>query len=210
MNADPGDILERLRDFNVCQISDALGPSHPVESSIRPIDPKFRICGKAVTALCEPDDNLAVLHALAKAGKGDVLVISCSPGGQSAVWGELLSLEALSRGLAGTIVDGAVRDVSDISSIGYPVFSLCTHPRRARKERPGECNVPIRCGSSIVRPGDVVVADVNGILIVSPSEAEQTLSKVREVAKKESEIKEQIKRGESIVDALLIRSRLKH
>jgi regulator of RNase E activity RraA len=70
MNAGPDDILERFRGFNVCQISDALGPSHPVESSIRPIDTKFTICGKVVTCLCETDDNLAVLRALAKARKG--------------------------------------------------------------------------------------------------------------------------------------------
>jgi regulator of RNase E activity RraA len=135
-------------------------------------------------------------------------VISCSPNAQSAVWGELLSLEALSRGLAGPIVDGAVRDASDISSLGYPVFALRRNARKARKERRGECNVPIRCGSSIVRPGDLVVADLNGILFICPSEIEQTLVKVREVAKKESEIKEQRRLGVSIADILGIRSRL--
>ena len=202
-------LLEQLRGFSVSQISDALGPLHPVESSIRPVDPMFRICGNARTALCEPDDNLAVLHALEEAQKGDVLVISCSPRDNSAVWGELLSLEALSKGLAGTIVDGAVRDVSEFAAIGYPVFSRCNHARRARKDRHGEQNVPVRCGSIVIRPGDVVVADIDGILAISASEVEGTLRKVMEVSSKESDIKEQISRGVGIVKILGIKGRIK-
>src|ERR1700740_1843447 len=107
MKSGQTELLLRLREFSVSKISDALGSSYPVASGIRPIDPGIRICGIARTALCEPDDNLAVLHALEEAQKGDVLVISCSPSDNTAVWGELLSLEALSKGLAGTIVDGA-------------------------------------------------------------------------------------------------------
>jgi 4-hydroxy-4-methyl-2-oxoglutarate aldolase len=209
MKSNESELLERLRGFSVPQISDALGPSHPVESRIRPVDPMFRICGSARTALCEPDDNLAVLHALAEAQKGEVLVISCSPHDNSAVWGELLSLEALSKGLAGTIVDGAVRDVSEFAALGYPVFSRCNHARRARKDRHGEQNVPVRCGSIVIRPGDVVVADVDGILAISASEVEEALRKVTEVASKESDIKEQISRGVGILGILGIKGRIK-
>jgi 4-hydroxy-4-methyl-2-oxoglutarate aldolase len=209
MKSNESELLERLRGFSVPQISDALGPSHPVESRIRPVDPMFRICGSARTALCEPDDNLAVLHALAEAQKGEVLVISCSPHDNSAVWGELLSLEALSKGLAGTIVDGAVRDVSEFAALGYPVFSRCNHARRARKDRRGEQNVPVRCGSIVIRPGDVVVADVDGILAISASEVEGVLRKVTEVSSKESDIKEQISRGVGILGILGIKGRIK-
>ena len=209
MKSNESELLERLRGFSVSQISDALGPLHPVESRIRPVDPMFRICGNARTALCDPDDNLAVLHALAEAQKGDVLVISCSPHDNSAVWGELLSLEALSKGLAGTIVDGAVRDVSEFAAIGYPVFSRSNHARRARKDGHGEHNVPVRCGSIVIRPGDVVVADIDGILAISASEVEGILRKVMEVFNKESDIKEQISRGVGIVEILGIKGRIK-
>src|SRR5580692_833914 len=204
-----GELLEQLRGFSVSQISDALGPLHPVESRIRPVEPMFRICGVARTALCEPDDNLAVLHALEEAQKGDVLVISCSPHDNSAVWGELLSLEALSKGLAGTIVDGAVRDVSEFAAIGYPVFSRCNNARRARKDRHGEQNVPVRCGSIVIRPGDVVVADIDGILAISASEVEGILRKVMKVSNKEADIKEQISRGVGILGILGIKGRIK-
>ena len=208
MKSNESELLERLRGFSVSQISDALGPLHPVESRIRPVDPMFRICGSARTALCEPDDNLAVLHALAEAQKGEVLVISCSPRDNSAVWGELLSLEALSKGLAGTIVDGAVRDVSEFLALGYPVFSRCNHARRARKDRHGEQNVPVRCGSIVIRPGDVVVADIDGILAISASQVEEVLRKVTEVSSKESDIKEQIARGVGILGILGIKGRI--
>ena len=209
MKSNGSELLERLRGFGVSQISDALGPLHPVESRIRPLDPTFRICGSARTALCEPDDNLAVLYALEEVQKGDVLVISCSPHDNSAVWGELLSLEARSKGLAGTIVDGAVRDVSEFAAIGYPVFSRCNHARRARKERHGEQNVPVRCGSIVIRPGDVVVADIDGIVAVSASEVAGLLAKVMEVSSKESDIKEQISHGVGILKILGIKGRIK-
>ena len=119
------DILERLSAFSVSQISDALGFSHPVEAALQPLDPMFRMCGRAVTVQCEPDDNLGVLHALDDAQKGHALVISCSAGSGAAVWGELLSIAAQCRGLAGTIVDGAVRDVREIKAMGYPVLMRC-------------------------------------------------------------------------------------
>jgi 4-hydroxy-4-methyl-2-oxoglutarate aldolase len=203
------ELLERLRKFNVCQISDALGLSHPVESRIRPLDPTFRICGNARTALCEPDDNLAVLHILEEAQELDVLVISCSPSDTTAVWGELLSHAARSKGLAGTIVDGAVRDVAEFAALGYPVFARCTNARRARKERSGECDVPVRCGSIVIRPGDLVIADINGILAIPASEVEAILAKAVAVSRKESDIKEQISRGLGILKILGVEGRTK-
>jgi 4-hydroxy-4-methyl-2-oxoglutarate aldolase len=195
-------ILERLAGFSVSQISDALGFSHLVETGFQPLDPMFRICGRALTVLCEPDDNLAVLHALDEAQRGDALVISCSAPDGTAVWGELLSLAAQFRGLAGTIVDGAVRDVLEIRAMGYPVFSRYTNARRARKEKPGEHNIPVRCGSIVVRPGEIVFADTNGILAVHASSIEEVLVKVTEISRKESDIKQQLLDGASIVDIL--------
>jgi 4-hydroxy-4-methyl-2-oxoglutarate aldolase len=196
------EILERLGGFSVSQISDALGFSHLVEAGFRPLDPMFRICGRALTVLCEPDDNLAVLHALDEAQKGDALVISCSAQGGTAVWGELLSLAAQSRGLAGTIVDGAVRDVLEIKAMGYPVFSRYTNARRARKEKSGEHNIPVRCGSIVVRPGEIVFADANGILAVPASSIQGVFVKVAEISRKESDIKQQLLHGVRIVDIL--------
>ena len=195
-------ILEKLGAFSVSQISDALGFSHPVEAAIRPLDPTFKICGRAVTVQCEPDDNLGVLHALDHAQKGDALVISCSVGSGAAVWGELLSMAAQCRALAGTIVDGAVRDVREIKAMGYAVFSRCTNGRRARREKLGIQNQAISCGSIIIQPGEIVFADANGILAVPATGIEEVLVKVASIAHKESEIKEQLLSGVGILDSL--------
>jgi 4-hydroxy-4-methyl-2-oxoglutarate aldolase len=200
-------ILERLGTFSVSQISDALGFAHPIEVAIQPLEPMSKVCGRAVTVQCEPDDNLGVLHALDHAQKGDVLVISCSGGSGAAVWGELLSTAAQCRGLAGTIVDGAVRDVCEIKAMAYAVFSRCTNGRRARKEKPGIHNIPIRCGSIIIQPGDIVFADANGILAVPATALEEILVKVGSIAQKESEIKEQLLSGVEILDILELERR---
>ena len=196
------DILEKLGAFGVSQISDALGFLHPVEAGLQPLDPMFRMWGRAVTVQCEPDDNLGVLHALGNARKGDVLVISCSAASETAVWGELLSIAAQSRGLAGTIVDGAVRDVREIKAMGYPVFSRSTNGRRARKEKPGVHHIPIRCGSIVIQPDEIVFADANGILAVPATAIPEVLVKVASVAQKESEIKQQLLNGIGIIDIL--------
>ena len=201
------DILAKLGTFSVSQISDALGFAHPIEVAIQPLDPMSKMCGRAVTVQCEPDDNLGVLHALDHAQKGDVLAVSCAPGSGAAVWGELLSTAAQCRGLAGTIVDGAVRDVCEIKAMGYAVFSRCTNGRRARKEKPGTHNIPIRCGSIIVQPGDIVFADANGILAVPATALEEILVKVASIAQKESEIKEQLLSGVEILDILKLERR---
>jgi 4-hydroxy-4-methyl-2-oxoglutarate aldolase len=196
------DILVKLGAFSVSQVSDALGFSHPVEVLVPPLDPMFRVCGRAVTVQCEPDDNLGVLHALDHAQKGDILVIACSGGSGAAVWGELLSVAAQYRGLAGTIVDGSVRDAGEIKAMGYPVFSRYTNGRRALKEKPGVHNIPVRCGSIVIQPGEIVFADANGILAISPTVLREVLLMVAAIARKESEIKQQLLTGIGIVDIL--------
>jgi 4-hydroxy-4-methyl-2-oxoglutarate aldolase len=197
----PTDILDRVRAFSVSQISDALGFSLQVETTVQPVDPNFRVCGKAVTVLCEPDDNLAVLYALEASQKGDVLVVSASHG-RRAVWGEILSLAAQCRGLVGTIVDGAVRDVLEIKTLGYPVFASSVNACRARKERAGKHNIPVQCGSILVQPGAVVVGDANGIVALPRSALNAVIEKTEELSRRETEIKEQLLHGLSIVDIL--------
>lgn len=201
----PIDLFKRIGSFTVSQISDSLGPSSRVETNIRPIDPAFKVCGKAVTVRCVPDDNLAVLHALEAAEEGDVLVISTS-GGETSVWGEILSLAAQARGLAGTVVDGAVRDILEIREMGYPVFARSVNARRANKEKLGARDVPLHCGSVLVQPGDILVGDANGILAIAMAKVEALLPELEELSMRESEIKEQLSRGRSIVDILKIRA----
>jgi 4-hydroxy-4-methyl-2-oxoglutarate aldolase len=194
------DAIAELRQFTVCQLSDALGPSCSIETSILPIDPQFRICGPAFTVECAPGDNLTVHHALHLAQPGDVLIVGGSPDCDSALWGELMSMSAQLNGVAGTIVDGPVRDPQEIRTLGYPVFCRRFNPRRATKEAYGHINVPVRIGTLSISPNDYVLADANGIASIPPARVHEAIDLASEVVKKEKEIKHEILSGRSIFE----------
>jgi 4-hydroxy-4-methyl-2-oxoglutarate aldolase len=201
--------IPELRRFSVCHLADALGPSCSVEKSIRPIDPRFRICGPAFTVECPAGDNLTLHHALQIAKPGDVLIASGSRLCDNALWGELMSISAQSKSLAGTIINGAVRDPVEIHELGYPVFCRDFSPRRASKEIYGRINVPLRIGKISVHPDDLVLADANGIICIHPTGAQEVVRLASKVVEKESDIKDQIRLGRSIFEILGLESHVR-
>ena len=194
------DAIAEFRQFTVCQLSDALGPSCSVETSIHPIDPQFRICGPALTVECAPGDNLTVHHALHLAQPGDVLIVGGSPNCDAALWGELMSISAQSKALAGTIVDGPVRDPLEIQKLGYPVFCRHFNPRRAMKEIYGSINVPVRMGKLSISPKDFVLADANGIVSIPHASLREAIELASEVVMKENKVKGGILAGRTIFE----------
>src|SRR5579871_5242046 len=178
--------IAELRQFSVCQLADALGHSCAIETAIRPIDRDFRICGPARTVECAPGDNLTLHHALHLAQPGDVLIVSGSPNCDVALWGELMSISAHSRKLAGTIIDGPVRDPVEMRKVGYPVFCRDITPRRAAKEVYGRINVPVRIGSIWINPEDLVLADANGIVNIPRARAQEAIQLASDVVRKEN------------------------
>lgn len=189
-----------LKQFTVCQLIDAVGASCPIETSIRPIDALHRICGVALTVECPSGDNLTVHHALHLAQPGDVLIVGGSRDCEIALWGELMSISAQARGLTATIIDGAVRDPIEIQALGYPVFCRRFHPRRATKETYGRINVPVQIGALCISPNDIVLADANGIVSISPIRVQETIELASEVIQKENRIKSQILSGRTMFD----------
>ncbi len=192
--------IAELRQFTVCQLADALGASCAVETSIFPIDPQFRTCGSALTVECAPGDNLTVHHALHLAQPGDVLVVAGAHNCDGALWGELMSISAQSIGMAGTIIDGPVRDPLEIRTLGYPVFCRQFNPRRAAKETYGRINVSIRIGSLSIAAKDFVLADANGIVSIPRDRVQEAVELASEVARKENNIKDEILLGRTIFD----------
>lgn len=192
--------IAELRKFTVCQLADALGPSYSVETSILPIASRFRICGPALTVECASGDNLTVHHALHLAQPGDVLLVGGSPDSDGALWGELMSISAQAKGLAGTIVDGPVRDPVEIRELGYPVFCRHFNPRRAAKETYGNINIPIQVGTLLIRPGDLVLADANGIASIPSDRAQEAVALASEIVRKENQVKDEIRLGRTIFD----------
>lgn len=194
--------ISELRTFSICQLADALGSSCPVETGIRPIDLRSRMCGSAFTVKCAPGDNLTLHHALHLAQPGDAIIVASSASGDGALWGELMSFSARAKCLAGTIVDGPVRDPVEIQELGYPVFCREFNPHRAAKEMYGYVNVPLRIGNISVHPGDFVLADANGIMCIPFKRLHEAVRLASEVVQKETEIKDSIRLGRSIFEVL--------
>jgi 4-hydroxy-4-methyl-2-oxoglutarate aldolase len=153
-----------------------------------------------LTVECAPGDNLTVHHALHLAQPGDVLIVGSSPNCEVALWGELMSISAQSKRLAGTIIDGPVRDPLEIRALGYPVFCRDINPRRAAKETYGRINIPIRIGPISISPQDFVLADANGIVSIPRARIGEAVQLASEVAHKENEIKDQILSGRTIFE----------
>jgi len=196
------DTIAELRRFTICQLSDALGVSCSIETSILPIDPQFRICGPAFTVECVLGDNLTAHHALHLAQPGDALIVGGSPDCDGALWGELMSISAKSKALAGTIVDGPVRDPLEIRTLGYPVFCRRFDPRRAKKEAYGRINVPILIGTLTINPKDFVIADANGLTSIPHARVHEAIDLASEVVRKENEVKGEILAGRTIFEIL--------
>lgn len=191
-------LMRALEPISVCQLADGLGPSCQIETGIRPIDPAFHVCGTAVTALCHPGENLTLHQALHGARPGDVLVVSGSH--DRGLWGELMSLCAQTHGLKGTLIDGAARDPQEIKAMQYPVFSRHINPSKAHKNQAGHVNIPIRFGRLLVSPGDIVCADVNGIIAFPAQQLEEVVRKALEVAHKEEEVQSEIRKGRTTLE----------
>ena len=153
------------------------------------------LCGLAITVNARPGDNLMVHKALQLAEPGDIVVVSTNGNTTSAVFGELMCRTAVARGLGGLVVDGAVRDAEGMTALGFPAFSRTVTPGSCDKDGPGEINVPVSCGGVAVHPGDIVVGDRDGIVVVPRADAADVLELVRAVVKNEERRAAEIQSG---------------
>jgi 4-hydroxy-4-methyl-2-oxoglutarate aldolase len=170
--------------------------------TVQPLFPGARTCGPALTVKAPPGDNLIVHKSLQLARPGDVLVIATGGHLEGAPWGELLSLSAKQRGVAGVVIEGAVRDREAITRLGLPVFCSAVLPGGTHKANPGSLNVPIAVAGAAVSPGDLVIGDGDGVVVVPRLEAPSVLERARAILKKEAWLREQILAGELLFEVL--------
>ena len=170
-------LVERFRGMAAANLADAMGRFHFMDPGIRARTDR-PLCGVAVTVVARPGDNLMVHKAMELARPGDILVVSTSGNTTSAVFGELMGRTAAAIGLGGIVVDGAIRDVAGLLDIGLPAFSRTVCAGGCDKDGPGEINVPIACGGTVVMPGDIVVGDQESVAVVPREDAETVLSLV--------------------------------
>lgn len=170
-------------------------------SEIRPLDHGYKVAGRALTVACPAGDNLMLHAALGEAEPGEVLVVQCHDSTYG-VWGEVLMTSAIARGVAGLIIDGAVRDVEALRAAKFPVFCRAVSVRGAAKKRLGLLRQPISCGGILVWPGDFVIADESGVVVISPADLPQVLAKAKQRQSKEATIMAGLRNRRTTLDLL--------
>jgi 4-hydroxy-4-methyl-2-oxoglutarate aldolase len=188
------ELVNRFRGLAPANLADAMGRFNFMDPGISSRS-GIAMCGVAVTVLCRPADNLMVHKALELAALGDVVVVSTCGNTTSAVFGEMMCHTAAAKKLGGIVVDGAIRDVDGITRLGFPAFSRTVSPGGCDKDGPGEINVPIACGNTVVTPGDIIVGDDGGVAIIPREHAEQVLRLVQELMERETARIAEIQRG---------------
>jgi len=184
-------LVAKFRGLPVANIDDCMNRIAAVDSAIRPMN-KAPLLGTAFTIRLPEGDNLMFHKAMDMAAPGDVVVIDAGGATNRAIFGELMLTYCHTRGIAGVVVDGAIRDVGAISQMDIPVYARGISPNGPYKNGPGEINVPVVIGGKIVFPGDIVVGDEDGLLIVRPENAEEIIRSVLTLNKKEKDIMDNI------------------
>ncbi|HXV61330.1 MAG TPA: RraA family protein [Vicinamibacteria bacterium] len=194
--------MSQTSAFGSATLHEAAGQIGALPSVIKPIDPGMRVHGPAFTARSAPRNNLWLHRALATAAPGDVIVAEVGGWYEAGYWGEIMTVAAQTREIAGLVLDGCVRDVEQIASCGFPVFSrgACIRGTSKDPESSGALGEPITLGEVTIHPGDLVVGDADGVVIVPSVAIDEVLAKARERESNEAEIMNRLRRGETTLD----------
>lgn len=182
------DKLALLRDLGTATVYEAQGAKGALDSGMKPIDPTVRLAGPALTVDAPPADNLILHYAVLKAKPGDVLVVDAKGFMEAGPWGDVLTLQAMKLGIAGLVISGCVRDANLIIDLGFPVFCRGLSIKGTGKNQPGKVNVPICIGDAVIRPGDIIVGDRDGLVVVAQDEVDMAIA--NSIAREDKEVQQ--------------------
>jgi 4-hydroxy-4-methyl-2-oxoglutarate aldolase len=197
------DLLVRLERAQTGHIVDARNGRAALDHRIKPVDPECaQFVGPALTCQTGADDNLAILAALVLAEPGDVIVVAADGFAETAVVGDNVAMMAANKGIAAIVIDGMARDSTGIVPVGLPVFARGITPNSCVRSGPGRVGLPIVCGGVAIDPGDVILGDRDGVVVIPQGELEAVVARLAEIRRMEEETQAKIRAGMTHLDSI--------
>ncbi len=201
--------IKILGELGVATVHEAQGRTGLMRPYMRPIYPSAKVAGPAVTVSCQSGDNLMIHASIEVCQPGDVLVVTTSSESTDGMFGELLATSLVAHGVVGLIIDAGCRDVTEITAMDFPVWSKAVSAQGTVKATAGSVNIPVVCAGALVRPGDVIVGDMDGVVVVPREEAAAVAKASQERIAKEEKAREKLRSGELGLDFYGMRAKLK-
>ena len=193
-------VVRSLGEAGVATVHGAQGRIGLMRPYMRPIFPTAKVSGTAVTVLCRPGDNLMIYAAVEVCKKGDVLVVTTTSESTDGMFGDLLGTSCVAHGIAGLIIDAGIRDVSDLTKMNFPVWAKAISAQGTSKVLAGSVNVPVVCAGELVCPGDVIVADVDGVCVVRKEKVNEINGLALKKLEYEEQMRSRLRKGELGMD----------